>query len=171
MKKRILWVVIALAAVLVLVGMIPFSRDIHYEGTDFEFSLSSDGAVAEHDILIDGTYSSSFLLKDRFRGTFYVSDVEGLLEGTEVAFVFEPTECYQPLFHDESWQPHSSEIALIAFDKNFEQLAVMFTSRYEKTDDGIIAGYSQAESNFLVIGAKNKEEALNRYTRMLEERS
>lgn len=170
MKKWIIRIVIFLVAVFVLIGLIPFSKEIHYSGTGYEFSLASDGAVAEHEILIDGTYSTCLFLKDHFQGTFYVSDVEGLLEGTKVAFSFEPAEYYRPLFHDEFGQPHSSEIALIIFDRNFEQLALMFTTHYEKTEDGTRSGYGEGESNFLVLGAENKEEAMTQYSRMLEEK-
>ena len=170
MKKWVLRIVAALLGVFLLTGIIPFSKEIHYSGTDYEFSLAADGAVAEHEVLIDGTYSASLFLKDSFRGTFYVSDVEGLLEGTKVYFTFEPTTCYRPLFSDAYGQPHSSEIAELVFESNFEQLAIVFTTHYEKTEDGIRSGYSKAESNFLVLGAVNKEEALKVYSRMLEEK-
>lgn len=170
MKKWIIRIAILLVAIFVLMGFIPFSKEIHYSGIGYEFSLASDGAVAEHEILIDGTYSFCLFLKDRFKGTFYVSDVEGLLEGTKVDFAFEPSAKYYPVFPDEAGQPHSTEIAVIAFDRNFEQLAIMFTSQYEKTEDGIRTGYSDAKSNFLVLGAENKEEAMTRYSRMLEEK-
>lgn len=170
MKKWIIRIAIILLAAFLLIGLVPFSKEIHYTGTGYEFSWASDGAVAEHEIIIDGTYSTSLFLKDHFQGTFYVSDVEGLLEGTKVDFAFEPTECYRPLFHDEFGQPCSSEIALIIFDRNFEQLAIMFTTHYEKTEDGIRSGYGEAESNFLVLSADNKEEALTQYRRMLEEK-
>ena len=170
MKKWIIRIAIILVAAFLLIGLVPFSREVHYSGTDYEFSLAGDGAVAEHKVIIDGTYSSSVFLKDRFNGTFYVSDVEGLLEDTKVSFTFEPAEIYRPLFHDEAGQPCSSEIAVMAFDRNFEQLALMFTTHYERTEDGIRAGYSDGESNFLVLGADNKEEALPQYCRMLEEK-
>lgn len=170
MKVWILRLAVILVAIFVLMGLIPFSKEIHYSGIGYEFSLASDGAVAEHEVLIDGTYSACLFLKDRFQGTFYVSDVEGLLEETKVNFAFEPTECYRPLFQDEFGQPCSSEIALLIFDRNFERLAIMFTTHYEKTEDGIRSGYSDAESNFLVLGAENKEEAMMQYSRMLEEK-
>lgn len=170
MKKWIIRIGIFLVLAFVLIGLIPFSKEIHYSGTEYEFSLAADGAVAEHEVIIDGTYYSSLFLKDRFHGTFYVSDVEGLLEDIKVDFAFEPSKSYRPLFHDEFAQPCSSEIALIAFDRNFEQLAIMFTTHYERTEDGIRSGYSDAESNFLVLGAQNKEEAMTQYSRMLEEK-
>jgi len=170
MKKWIIRIAIILVAAFLFVGLVPFSKEVHYSGTDYEFSLAGDGAVAEHKVIIDGTYSSSLFLKDRFWGTFYVSDVEGLLEGTKVSFAFEPAEIYRPLFQDEAGEPCSSEIAVMAFDRNFEELALMFTTHYERTDDGIRSGYSDAESNILVLGAQNKEEALTRYSRMLEEK-
>ena len=170
MKVWILRLAVILVAIFVLMGLIPFSKEIHYSGIGYEFSLASDSAVAEHEVLIDGTYSACLFLKDRFQGTFYVSDVEGLLEGTKVDFAFEPSAKYYPVFPDEAGQPHSTEIAVIAFDRNFERLGIMFTTHYEKTEDGIRSGYSDAESNFLILGAENKEEAMMQYSRMLEEK-
>ena len=170
MKKWMFRIAVVLLGVFLLIGIIPFSKEIHYSGTDYEFSLAADGAVAEHEVLIDGTYTASLFLKDNFQGTFYVSDVEGLMEETKVYFTFEPTAHYRPLFSDAYGQPHSSEIAELIFERNFEQLAIMFTTNYEKTEDGIRSGYSEAESNFLVLGAENKEEALVQYSRMLKEK-
>jgi hypothetical protein len=74
------------------------------------------------------------------------------------------------VFLGEAQQPHSTEIAVIFFDRNFEQLAIQFTYKYEKDEDSITAGYGDGISNFLVVGAENKEEALAVYTRMLEKR-
>ena len=170
MKKWIIRSILILLIVLLFIGIIPFEKEISYSATDYEFALDRDGAVASHEVRIEGKYYTSLLLKDRFDGTFYVSDVEGLLEGTKVSFAFEPAEIYRPLFHDEAGQPCSSEIAVMAFDRNFEQLALMFTTNYERTEDGIRSGYSDAESNFLVLGAQNKEEAMTQYSRMLEEK-
>ena len=170
MKKWIIRIVIAAVAVFLFVGIIPFSKEIYYSGTAYEFSLASDGTVAEHQVLIDGTYSSCLLLKDRFWGKFYVSDVEGLTEEMTVSFAFEPTDCFYPVFLGEAGQPHSTEIAMIVFEKNFEQLAMMFTTKYERNGDSLTTAFSDSESNFLVLGAANKKEALTQYSRMLEEK-
>ena len=50
MKKWIIRIAIALLAIFLLIGLIPFSKEIHYSGTAYEFSLAYDGAVAEHEI-------------------------------------------------------------------------------------------------------------------------
>lgn len=170
MKKWIVSVLLVLLAVFLLIGLIPFSKEIAYSGTAYEFSLAADGAVAEHEIVIDGTYSSVLFLKDRFWGTFYVSDVEGLTEDMYVNWGFEPTDCYYPVFLGEAGQPHSTEIAMIVFERNFEQLAIMFTTKYERNGDSLTSTFSDNESNFLVIGATNKADAQSVYSRMLEEK-
>ena len=171
MKKWIVRIVITLLALFLLIGLIPFSKEIHYSGTGYEFSLASDGAIAEHEIVIDGTYSSILFLKDRFWGTFYVSDVEGLTEDMTVNFSFEPGKRYHPVFQGEAGQPHSTEVAVLFFKRNFEELAIQFTYKYEKTEDGLTAGYGDGTSNFLVLGAADKQEAMTQYTYMLEEKN
>ena len=170
MKKWIIRIVIAVIAVFLFVGFIPFSKQIHYSGIDYEFSLASDGAVAEHEVLIDGTYSSCLFLKDRFWGTFYVSDVEGLTEDMHVSFAFEPSRWHHAYFLGYAGQPHSTEIVKIYFDRNFETVALQFATKYERDGDTLRVAADNEKSNYLVIGADNKEEALLQYSRMLGEK-
>ena len=170
MKKWILRIVITLLAIFLLVGLVPFSKDIYYSGTGYEFALASDGAVAEHEILIDGTYSTCLFLKDRFWGTFYVSDVEGLTEDMHVNFAFEPSRWHYAYFLDYAGQPHSTEIVKIYFDRNFETVVLQFATKYERDGDMLAVAADNEKSNFLVIGAENKEEAFLQYSRMLEEK-
>lgn len=170
MKKWVIRITIALLAVFLLLGLIPFSKEIHYSGTAYEFSLAHDGAVAEHEVLIDGTYSTSLFLKDCFWGTFYVSDVEGLAKDMYVNWRLEPNRWHHAYFLDYAGQPHSTEIVKLYFDRNFEQVALQFATKYERDGDILKVAADVNASNFLVIGAKNKEEALLQYSRMLEEK-
>ena len=168
MKKWIIRIAVALLAIFLLVGIIPFSKEIYYSRTAYEFSLASDGAVAEHEILIDGTYSTILFLKDRFWGTFYVSNVEGLTEDMQVNWKLEPNRLHHTYFLDYAGQAHSTEIVHIFFDRNFETVALQFATKYEKNGDTLSVAADNDRSNFLVIGAKNKEEALAVYMRMLQ---
>ena len=170
MKKWIIRMVIFLVAVFVLIGLIPFSKEIHYSGIGYEFSLAADGAVAEHEIVIDGTYSTILFLKDSFWGTFYVSDVEGLTETMRVNWELEPSRWHHAYFQDYAGQPHSTEIVKLFFDRNFENVALQFATKYEKNGDTLKIAADNDKSNFLVIGAKNKEEALLQYRAMLQEK-
>ena len=170
MKKWIVRSILILLAILLFIGIIPFEKEISYNATDYEFALDRDGAVASHEVRIEGKYYTTLLLKDRFWGTFYVSDVEGLTEDMSVDFTFEPKERYHPVFLGEAKQPHSTEIGVIFFDRNFEQLAIQFTYKYEKDEDSITAGYGDGISNFLVLGASDKQEAFMLYRQMLEEK-
>lgn len=170
MKKWIVRILAILLGIFLLLGIIPFSKEIYYSGTAYEFALAHDGAVAEHEILIDGTYSSSLFLKDRFWGTFYISDVEGLTEDMHVDFRFEPNRWHHAYFLDYAGQAHSTEIVKLFFDRNFEQVALQFATKYEKDGDMLRVAADNSKSNFLVIGAKDKEEAMNQYIQMLEEK-
>ena len=170
MKKWLVRSVLVLLAVFLLMGLIPFSKDISYSGTAYEFSLASDGAVAEHEVLIDGTYSSSLFLKDCFWGTFYISDVEGLTEDMHVNWRFEPNRWHRAYFQDYAGQAHSTEIVKIFFDRNFETVALQFATKYEKDGDTLRVAADNDRSNFLVFGAADKEEALAIYSYMLQEK-
>ena len=168
MKRWISRIVILCMAVFLLLGLVPFSKEIHYSGIAYEFSLQADGAVAEHEVVIDGTYSTILFLKDRFWGTFYVSDVEGLTEDMSVNWTMEPYRWHHAYFLDYAGQAHSTEIVKLFFDRNFETVAMQFATKYEKTGDILKVSADNDTSNFMVIGANNKEEALSQYIRMLE---
>lgn len=171
MKKWILRITLALLGAFLLLGLIPFSKEISYCGTAYEFALASDGAVAEHEVVIDGTYSSILFLKDRFWGTFYVSDVEGLTEGMQVNWEMEPNHWHHAYFLDYAGQAHSTEIVQVCFDRNFEQLTMQFATKYEREGNILKVAADADKSHFLVLGAQNKEEALRKYSYMLEERN
>jgi len=170
MKKWLVSSVLVLLAVFLLIGLIPFSKEIDYSGTAYEFSLAADGAVAEHEVVIDGTYSSILFLKDRFWGTFYVSDVEGLAEDMQVNWKMEPNRWHHAYFLDYAGQAHSTEIVQLFFERNFETVALQFATKYEKDGDILRVAADNEKSNFLVIGAADKEEALKQYSRALEEK-
>lgn len=170
MKKWILKGLAVLLGVFLLLGLIPFSKEIYYNGTAYEFALARDGAVAEHEVVINGTYSTSLFLKDCFWGTFYVSDVEGLSEDMRVNWRCEPNRWHHAYFLDYAGQPHSTEIVKLFFDRNFENVALQFATKYEKDGDILKVAADIENSNFMVIGAKDKEEALTQYFRMLEEK-
>ena len=129
MKKWIIRIAATLLALFLLIGLIPFSKDIHYSGTAYEFSLASDGAVAEHEILIDGTYSSILFLKDRFLGKFYVSDVEGFTEDMSVNWEMEPDRWHHAYFMDYAGQAHTTELVNVYFERNFEHVAFQFATK------------------------------------------
>lgn len=169
MKKWVLRITVVLLGAFLLLGLIPFSKEISYSGTAYEFALSSDGAVAEHEVIIDGTYSTILLLKDRFWGTFYISDVEGLTEDMKVDWRFEPNRWHHAYFLDYAGQAHSTEIVQVFFDRNFEQLAMQFATKYEREGNILKVAADNDESHFLVLGAQNKEEALTKYAHMLGE--
>ena len=170
MKKWIVRSLFILLIAFLLIGILSFSKEIEYAGTAYEFSLESDGAVAEHEVLINGTYSSILFLKDHFWGKFYVSDVEGLTEDMQVNWKFEPNRWHHAYFLDYAGQAHSTEVVKIFFDRNFETVALQFATKYEKDGDALTVTADNSKSHFLVLGAKNKEEALAEYARMLQEK-
>ena len=49
-------------------------------------------------------------------------------------------------------------------------MALQFATKYERDGDTLRVAADNEKSNFLVIGADNKEEALLQYSRMLGEK-
>ncbi len=176
-KKRgigvLLLALLCLLAVCILVGLLmrhPISID--YEGQAMEYSPIDASISINHEVIIKGTYYSRPFGRDRFQGTFYISNVEGIGKNEDNAdFNFNPKYRYCPVFLDDYGQPSSSQVAQILFDKGFRTLSVQFTSQGSEDENGIHTTTSDASSHFLVVNAPDREAALSQYTSLLEEKS
>ena len=84
-----------------------------------------------------------------------------------VNWEMEPDRWHHAYFQDYAGQAHSTEIVNIYFDRKFEVVALQFATKYERNGDILSVAADREKSNFLVIGAANKEEALTQYQRML----
>ena len=97
--KQIAILSILLLAILLIFLLFPTSVHICWEDTVMEYSLTDTDMAIAHEISIDGYYDSSILGKDRFRGSFYISDVKGLTRETDNAqFSFDPRRRFSPAF-------------------------------------------------------------------------
>ena len=170
MKKWIVRSLFMLLAVFLLIGVIPFSEAVYYCGTDYEFSPIDETLAIPHEVIVEGTYSTIFLLKDRFYGTVFISDVEGMEEAMPISVSCDPTRFLHPDFQDLYGQAHSTEIMQMFFTRNFEQLAFQFAIKFERDEDSLTAWANDKESNFMVLGAKNREEAYTQYQQLLKDK-
>ena len=169
--KRIAILSIVLIIALLIFLLFPFSVHIRYEGIVTEYSPVKADIAIPHEISIEGGYYSSILGKDRFRGSFYISDVKGLTKVTNNAhFSFDPRCRYSPTFLDGYGQPHSTEISTLFFDKDFQRLGIQFNYVYT-IGNGYRSGSSNDDtSNFIVIGAASREDAISQYSQLLKEK-
>lgn len=169
--KRIVIPSIFLIAILLIFLLFPFSSYIYYEGIVMEYSLTEADMAIAHEISIDGYYYSSILGKDRFRGSFYISDVKGLTNKKNNAhFSFDPRYRYSPAFLNIYGEPCSTEVSTLLFDKNFQRLAVQFAYAYTIDDASISSAASDNTSSFFVVGTISREDAISQYSRLLEEK-
>lgn len=170
--KRIAIFSIFLIVILLCFLLFPSSVHICFDDVVMEYSLTETDMAIAHEISIDGYYYSSILGKDRFRGTFYISNVKGLTENKNNAvFSFDPRYRYSPTFLNNYGEPRSTEVSTLLFDKNFQRLGIQFTYEYTMGD-----GYSSGATNddistFIVVGATSREDAISQYSRLLEEKS
>lgn len=170
--KRITILSVLLLAILLSVMLFPTSVRVCYEDVAMEYSLTEPDMAIAHEISIDGYYYSSILGKDRFRGSFYISDVKGLTRETNNAhFSFDPRYRYSPAFLNAYGEPRGTEISTLFFDKNFQHLAVQFAYIYTMGEGLTKASTSDHLSTFLVVGAASREDAISQYTRLLDEKS
>lgn len=170
--KRVITIVTFLIVVIILVGVIPFPCNINIEGTAFEYSLSDENVAVPHEVLIEGTYYTKLFGKDRFSGTFYISDLNGLDAEMQADFEFDPRfRYYHPQFGFPMKLPRVTEIGVIFFDRNFKTLALQLAYEYRETEDGgTSVSWRDDQSNFIVIGTTDRDEALSTYQKLLEEK-
>lgn len=172
MKKKAITIVAILIFVIILVGVIPFPRNINIKETAFEYSLSDKDVAIPHEVFIEGTYYTKLFGKDRFSGTFYISDVKNLDAEMRVDFEFDPRfRYYHPQFRVPMQLPRVTEIGVIFFDRNFKTLALQLAYEYRETEDGgTSASWRDDKSNFIIIGTANRDDALSTYQKLLEEK-
>lgn len=172
MKKKIIVVVAILIVVIMLVGVLPFPRSINIKETAFEYSLNDKDVAVPHEVFIEGTYYTKLFGKDRFSGTFYVSDVKNLDIEMQADFEFDPRFRYNhPQFGFPMQLLRVTEIGAILFDRNFKTLALQLAYEYRETEDGgTSASWRDDKSNFIVIGTTDRDEALSTYQKLLEEK-
>ena len=171
MKKKVFRIAVLVVLAVLLVGIIPFPHAVSYNGSAMEYSLTQEDVAIPHQVVIDGTYYTSLITKDRFVGTFYVSDIKGLDEDMWVDFHFLPGYRYDPLFLKPSGKPCSTEIGMLFFSRNFEKLAMQLAYEYVEHDNGKSVSFGDNQSNFIVIGAENRDAAIAEYTKQLAKKS
>lgn len=165
--------ILSIFLIAILLGFLFFPSSVHicYEDTVMEYSLTETDLAIPHEISIEGDYYSSILGKDRFRGSFYISDVKKLSrEKNNAHFSFDPRYRYSPTFLDSYGQPLDTEVSTIFFDKNFQRLAIQFADLYTDNDGSISRVTSWDTSTFCVAGATSREDAVSQYTRLLNEK-
>ena len=167
MKKKIFKVSIVVALIGLFICFIPFPKEISYQGTEVEYSLNDETIAIPHEVVIEGTYYTSLLAKDRFYGKLYISDIGGLEEDMTVDFRFNPRYRYQPVFLNWAGEPHLTSVGEMFFSRNFEILAIQLAVKYEERDNGSSVSFGDRQSNFIVLGADTYDEALKIYNAQL----
>ena len=167
MKKKIIKVSIVVVLIALFIGFIPFPKEISYQGTEMEYSRNDETVAIPHEVIIEGTYYTSLLAKDRFKGKLYISDVGGLEEDMTADFRFTPRYRYHPLFSCKSDETCPTAVGLLFFSRNFEILAIQLAYEYEERDGGRSIAHGDKQSNFIVLGAHAYDEALEAYNAQL----
>lgn len=160
-------------SIIVLIGL--FYRHptpVNYMGQATEFNPLDTNVSISHEVVIKGIYYSSFLGHDSFRGTFFISNVDGVESNENNAdFVLNPKYRYCPTFLNSYGEPINSQIAQLLFDKNFCRLAVQFNSKYSRSEEGFLSTETNdTTSSFLVLDVADRETALIQYSAMLKEK-
>lgn len=168
MKKKIAIIIVTLLVAVIVVGMIPFPCNITINETAIEYSRSDIEIAVPHEVHIEGTYYTKLFGKDRFEGAFYISDVKNLDAETQVDFEFHPRFRYYPKFYSPMPFLRITGIGVIFFERNFETLAFQLAYEFKEDQNGTSMSNRDDRSNFIVVGAKSREEALNIYQKLLE---
>ena len=148
-KHQKLFFVLAIVVVLLNIGiylLVPQQRDVQFTGTVTEYSLTDSTFAAEHEVLIDGCFMESVLLKDIFEGSFAVSGLDRT-ETADGAFLQRDGHLWRVYARDGAGQPLTTGIAAVRYDKE-NDIWLM-----QRTDP----------DHFLVIGVSARNAACWRY--------
>ena len=167
MKKKIIKVSIVVVLIALFIGFIPFPKEISYQGTEMEYSRNDETVAIPHEVIIEGTYYTRLLAKDRFHGKLYISDVGGLEEDMTADFWFNPRYRHHAIFLKATGEPCVTAVGLLFFSRNFENLAIQLAHEYEEHDDGRSISFGDKQSNFIVLGADTRDGALEAYNAQL----
>ena len=174
MKKKILLsaALLLVIALLLILGAYPFPHSIVIREEAMEYSLHDESIAVPHEISIEGTYYTKLLGKDLYRGTLYVSGVKKLEPDTQVEFELDPRYRFYPatVFSAPPFL-RITGLGVILFDRNFETLALQLAHDYREDENGAASSSTSDEnSNFIVIGAKDRSEALILYRQLLADK-
>ena len=167
MKKKVAKTVVILLILIIGISQIPIPHSISIKETAIEYSLTDKSVAIPHEVIIEGTYYTRLLAKDRFHGKLYISDVGGLEEDMTADFRFNPRYRYHPIFNKWTGEPCTTAVGLLFFSRNFETLAIQLAHTYEEQDDGRSISFGDKQSNFIVLGADTSDEALEAYNAQL----
>ena len=170
MKKKIVKIVVIVLILIIGLGQIPIPHSVSIKETAIEYSLSQEDVAIPHEVFIDGTYYTRLIGKDRFLGVFYVSDVQRLEKNMWVDFWLEPWKRHRAEFKLSSGESITTCLSVIVFERNFEALAIQLADDYEEYEDGYSISHSDSRSNFIVVGATDREAVLVIYQQLLSER-
>ena len=167
MKKKIIKRCTVAVLIVLLIGIIPFPKDISYRNTEIEYSRTDESVAIPHEVIVEGTYYTRLLAKDRFHGKLYISDVGGLEEDMTADFRFNPRYRYHPIFNKWTGEPCTTAVGLLFFSRNFETLVIQLAHTYEEQNGGHSIAFGDKQSNFIVLGADTYDEALEAYNAQL----
>ena len=167
MKKKVAKTVVILLILIIGISQIPIPHSISIKETAIEYSLTDKSVAIPHEVIIEGTYYTRLLAKDRFHGKLYISDVGGLEEDMTADFWFNPRYRYHPIFTKWTGEPCTTAVGLLFFSRNFETLAIQLAHTYEEQDDVRSISFGDKQSTFIVLGADTYDEALEAYNAQL----
>ena len=170
MKKKTTIIVAILLFVVLFIGTRPFPHNVKIDEAAIEYSLKQEDVAIPHEVFIEGTYYTRLFGKDRFSGIFYVSDIKKADAEMSMDFRFHLHERHSPVFRLPSGELITTEIGEIFFDRNFETLAMQLACKYIEHENGVSVAWNDSESNFIVIGATGRDDALNTYRELLANR-
>ena len=156
MKKKIIYVVIAIAVVAILAllaWLIPGSREIDVTLTATEYRLDDPDFVVEHTVTIRGRDSRTRFGSGSFKGTISISGIEGMEDETTILASIGCEHPYATGSFDAPFEP-----PLSSFMPNWDYTA--FLALFADVDADGIRSTGGDDAHFLVSGSADREAAL-----------
>lgn len=146
--------VLCLAAFLVVWHM-PHSREVSWLGTAVEYCVDDVDFTAEHEAVIQGTYTYNRAGKRTFEGSFWIDGL-GMDPGTRARLASEPGA---DQFYDAAGQPRTMPVCGVIQSPDGRGAAVLLWDEYT-AENGHISAALERGRRFVCIGELSGQDAV-----------
>ncbi len=162
MKKRIILLLLCVAAITAAIVLLPFTRSIDTTFPVTEYRFNDPGYMVEHTATVQGYDTRNLLGHGRFEGTMSVSGFETAQAGwsAEISFPAKPFNTIYRVY-DTSYIV-SGDIFTVLADRNWTALAALIQEvEGPYYNNSRISRFDHPDGRFLVSGRANYDAALS----------
>lgn len=153
--KRLLGLAILCLAVYLMIRYTPHSQEVSWSGTAVEYCVDDVDFTAEHEAVIQGTYTYNRAGKRTFEGSFWIDGL-GMDPGARARLASEPGA---DQFYDAAGQPRTMPVCGVIQSPDGRGAAALLWDEYT-AENGHISAALERGRRFVCIGELSGQDAV-----------